>query len=310
MPTDLLISISAALGVAGVAGAMIKASKRARARTITARLGDSQRSADQRSSWFEPLGGRISSGSVGATLEGYAVRKHPTITFTDFLTWMLVGAMAGGIVGWGLLGGGLLTLVGVVGGPIVADRLLARSGGRRATRVEHELPAAIRVQIGALRAGRSLTQSLTEVAREASGPLGDEVARSLRQMQLGASLGEVLDDLADRIDSRDVQLWVTAMQIHRRVGGNLIPLLEGLADKLRDRVRLRGEVRAMTAQGRLSGIIVAAAPLAFLGFLSVAAEAQLEILFTTPAGLGLLSVALILEGLGFLWIRRILRVHL
>jgi tight adherence protein B len=311
MSSDLLVAISAGLGVLGIVGAMKKAVDRAEARRIRGRLGESSASQDpERKSWFEPLGDRLSSQPLGATLEAYASVKHPTLGFTDFMTWMLVGALAGGMVGSMMLGGGPLTVLGVAAGPVVADRLLARSGGRRATRVEHQLPGAITVQVAALRGGRSLTQSLAEVARQTSGPLGEEVSRTIGQVNLGGSISEALDELRGRAGSRDVDLWVTAMEVHRRTGGNLIPLLDGLSEKLRDRLRLRSEVRSLTAQGRLSGIVVAAAPLAFLGILSVTASEQLAILFTTPVGLGVLVAALALEAIGFLWIRRLLRVRL
>ncbi|MGH2772725.1 MAG: type II secretion system F family protein, partial [Actinomycetota bacterium] len=113
--------------------------------------------------------------------------------------------------------------------------------------------------------------------------------------------------LAARIGSREGQLWVNAMIIHKATGGNLTVVADSLGKRLRERLDLSREVRALTAQARLSGIVVAAVPLLFLVILSASAP-QMKVLYETPAGWGLLTAGLLLELVGFAWIKSALRV--
>jgi tight adherence protein B len=139
-------------------------------------------------------------------------------------------------------------------------------------------------------------------------PLQEEIADALAEIDLGNSLEEALGSLSERCASRDIELWVTAMLVHRHTGGNLAAVIESLAGRVAQRLQLRGEIRAMTAQGRLSGLVVALAPLAFLLLLSVGSREQMQVLYATPLGWGILAAGLVLNGLGLVWIRWILRI--
>ncbi|MGH2667654.1 MAG: type II secretion system F family protein, partial [bacterium] len=222
--------------------------------------------------------------------------------------WM--GGVAGGAVaGLAVFGRGPLALACALGGPPLVDRLLVRWQGRRGLRLDRQLPEALELQASALRAGHSLVGSLRTLALELHPPLAAEIGRAAAEIDLGGPVDQALGGLSERIGSRDAGLWVTAMLVHRQTGGNLAALIDGLAGRVRERFRMRAELQALTAQGRLSGAIVALAPLAFFAFLSVASRDQMRVVFGRPVGMAVLVVGLAMELAGFAWIRSILRVR-
>ena len=119
---------------------------------------------------------------------------------------------------------------------------------------------------------------------------------------------EALEQFAARTSSRDMDLWVDAMLIHRQTGGSLARVVESLASRVTQRINLRSEIRALTAQGRMSGLVVSAAPLVFFLVLSIGSREQMEVLYTTPLGWVILIAGLTMNALGLLWIKLVLRI--
>ncbi|HYN99143.1 MAG TPA: type II secretion system F family protein, partial [Actinomycetota bacterium] len=126
---------------------------------------------------------------------------------------------------------------------------------------------------------------------------------------LGRPMEEALERLSARIPSRDVDMWVTAMLVHRQTGGNLAGVMETSAKRVSERLQLRSEIKAMTAQGRLSGLVVAVAPLAFFFLLSIGSKEQMDFLFSSAFGLTILIAGLVMNVVGMLWIRHALRIR-
>ncbi|MHB8780479.1 MAG: type II secretion system F family protein [Candidatus Geothermincolia bacterium] len=156
-----------------------------------------------------------------------------------------------------------------------------------------------------LRAGLSLPQAFREAARELPEPIATEVSSAVLAIATGVSIDDALAALAAAIGSDDMVLTVAALMQQRRAGGNLPRLLSALQAMIADRSVLAREVRAMTAQGRLSGYIVASLPLAFLLLECVVARDRMGALFGTAGGWSVLAAGLGLEAAGLLWIRRI-----
>lgn len=262
-----------------------------------------------RGPWLEGLARRIASTSPGARLHKHALASHPSVPFSDYVAYALVSALAVGLASWILTYRVLPTLLFSLGAPFGVDRIAARMHGTRSARIEKQLPDALGLQAGALRAGQSLGNSLRIVAGEVRPPLGEDLSHMLREVDLGRPVDRALEDLSARVGSADLDLWVTSMLVHRQTGGNLAALLDALARRVSQRIHLRQEIKAMTAQGRLSGIVVALAPLTFFALLSIGSREQMEFLYTTPLGWTLLAAGLTLNGLGFWWIRWALRVR-
>lgn len=217
-----------------------------------------------------------------------------------------LGAAAGALAGVALLGLPFAAPAAAAAS-LAALRVRARAGARLTTELENRLPAGLAVQASALRAGRTTVEALRAVAGKTGPPLSTEVSLTLRAVDLGEPLDAALRQLAQGTGSRDVALWVAVMLAHREAGGNIAAGLDSLAERLRERARLRAETRALTAQARLSGIVVGLAPLAFLLLLTSLSGPEVRSLYATGPGLASLLAGTVLDLLGFIWISRIVR---
>jgi len=301
----LFVSIAVAGGVWLVSSSILKLATR-RGSAVLALLPRTVEKVE-RTPVLEGFAKRVGETKVGARLRLHVDRSHPDLSFSDALTWGMATSIGGWLVGSFLFGPPISWLAGFAA-PVVADRVKVRLSGRRIQRIEHQLPEALALQSSALRAGHSLVRSLQIVASQTKSPLGQELTRAARQIEVGSSFDVAVAELIARTPSRDLELWVTALTVHRVTGGDLAGALEALASQVRERGHVRAEVRALTAQGRLSGLVVAIAPIAFFLLLSVTSKEQMRILYTTPVGFFCLAAGAAMEVLGFLWIRSILKV--
>jgi tight adherence protein B len=161
---------------------------------------------------------------------------------------------------------------------------------------------------GSLRAGRSLGQALEALSREMAAPIGRELRKVVAEVRLGRPLNEALDDAVDRVGSPDFRWAVLAIQIQAEVGGNLAELLNRVAETMRARSRLRGEVKALTAEGRASAGMLVIMPPA-LGMVMYAVNPEyMKPLFTETAGHIMLGVSLVMIGIGFLWMKKVVTI--
>jgi len=161
-----------------------------------------------------------------------------------------------------------------------------------------------------VRAGLSLSQALGAAGERTPAPLGEELTRVSGELALGGTMEAALRGMEKRIPLPEMRMLVAGLELARTTGASLAPLLDRLAETLRERERLRGQLRAMTAQGRLSGWVVGMVPVALLGVMSLIDPGFVRPLFATPAGWMLLGSAVFLEGLGALTIRAMMRVDL
>lgn len=254
------------------------------------------------------LGRRIERTSWGGKLARLAAQVHPGFAFSDVVAVGLASVVGGGLAG-ALVFGALPAVFGLsVVAPWVVNRIFIHLHGNRAARMEKQLPSALTLQASALRAGQSVSRSLRIVGTGSKAPLSEELARMLNHVDLGVPLEEALEQFAARTPSGDLDLWVNSMLIHRQTGGNLANVIDAMAGRVTQRLQLRGEIKALTAQGRLSGVVVAGAPLGFFLLMSVGSRDQMEVLYTTPIGWVLLVTGLTLNGLGLLWIKVVLRI--
>lgn len=223
------------------------------------------------------------------------------------------GSYAAALVGAGLFGAAAgFRLAGPVGG---AAGLLAAPRGfevwlerrlqvRRAG-LEGDLRDWVRALAAASRAGLSLRRALSEAGKDIGPALRPYLDRALSTLHGGATLEEVLDGLGADVGSADARLAAAVLTVHLRIGGDLAPLLDDVAETVARRLVARRDLRAITAQGRASGAVLALLPVAFVGLLSGMGGNGLGAFYRTPAGSGLLALGLALQGIGFMWIRRI-----
>jgi len=167
------------------------------------------------------------------------------------------------------------------------------------------LSDTITMLANALRSGYSLVQSMDMVARESPPPVSEEFARVVREIGLGLSLDEALANLLRRVPSDDLDLMITAINVQHEVGGNLAQILETISVTIRERVRIKGEIRSLTASVRYSGYVVGFLPMALGTILFLVKPDYIGTLFKDACGWTMLVTAAILMGLGFVTIRKI-----
>ena len=184
----------------------------------------------------------------------------------------------------------------------------ARMRQRRLRRFEEQLPDALAMLSGALRAGLSLRSAIGQLVIEAPAPLGQEFTLILREQRLGASLEQSLNGLARRIPTPTTILTVSAMRIASETGGGLAEMLERTANTVRSRLQIEGKIRALTAQGKLQAWIVGLLPVGLMLVLNQMEPGEMSVLWHSPMGWGALAVIGILEALGIYVIRRIVAI--
>lgn len=215
-----------------------------------------------------------------------------------------IGVLLGSL-GLHSMPGGLL--VGAVVSVLPIARL-KRKRARRVKAVTAALPDAADLMARAMRAGHSVTQAIEALGEQAPPPLNTEFAKVFQQQKLGIPLREVLIDLSQRIPSQDLHFLITAILVQRETGGDLAEILDRTTETLRERIRVEGEVRVRTAQGRLTGWILSMLPPAILAFISVFCPSYTQVLFTDPLGQKLLYAAAACMITGALVIRSIVKV--
>jgi len=212
---------------------------------------------------------------------------------------MVVGAVVGGPIG---------AVCGAPAGLVCARLRSRRRAAREREQVESQLGDAVGAMSAALRAGLSLSQAIGYAAGEVGSPLAERLRTAADRIELGTPLDEALGMFADEVGGRDVRLVNGVLSLHRRTGGDLPRVLDQVGITLRERRASIREIRALTAQARLSGAILGFLPIAFFLFLAVTSRKDIEAAFTTPAGLAAMIVGLAMQGCAFLWIRQLLRV--
>ena len=211
-----------------------------------------------------------------------------------------------------LLTGSLLVgpPAGVVAGWLGPRTFLSVRAGRRAAVFGAELPEALQLVASGLSSGYSLLQAFDSVVRLGKGPVAVEVGRALAQSRLGTPLEDALEQVADRVGSVDFGWVVMAIRVQREVGGNLADVLLQVAGTIRERAWLRRHVKALSAEGRLSGVILAALPVVIGGYLLLVRPEYVGRLVTTPLGLVMLTAGTVMLGLGMVWMNKIAKVEL
>ena len=176
---------------------------------------------------------------------------------------------------------------------------------RRQATFSAQLPNALNLISSSLRSGYSLLQSIELLSKEMPPPIGEEFGRVVREMGLGIALEPALNNLMRRMDNPDLELLVNAILIQHQTGGNLAEILEIISHTIRERVRIKGEIRVLTSQQQFSGYIVGALPFGVTIVLFVVNPAYMGQLFSGLCGILMFSTALILVGIAFVLIRKI-----
>ena len=204
----------------------------------------------------------------------------------------------------------LAALIGVVLVALIPPAVLSYLGNRRRKQFEALLPDTLQLLASTLRAGYSLMQGVEAVSQEVSEPMGRELRRVVTEARLGRPLEEALDGVAERMDSGDFAWAVMAIRIQREVGGNLAELLVTVAETMTERERLRRDVNALTAEGKISAIVLGILPVGLGLFIYTANPGYMDPLFEETVGKIMLVGSILLAFFGFYWMKKTIEIDI
>ncbi len=304
----ILVSAVAAAGVliAGIAVALPAASSAGRARWETISAPKSLRT--RISQPFEALADRSNRQhrlNGGLTVAEHLARADLKLRTAEFVM-IQVGLLVGGalLALWRFGFSPQFVIAGVVA-YLIPMRVVKFRQRRRLTKFNSRLPDTLSLLSNAMKAGLSLPQAIESVAKNASAPISDELERVVRETKLGSSTPAALANMVRRVGSEDLDLIVTAIAIQANVGGNLARILDGISHTIRQRVQIKAQIGAMTAQMRASGWIITLLPFIVAAILNVVTPSYFRVMFTEPFGRVLLVLAGISIFIGNVFVRRI-----
>ncbi len=248
------------------------------------------------------------SQAFEARLQTLLERAAWPIRSTEFIVFQIGGAIAGALIGFGLLGRWWLGIVLFVGGAIIPRLVLAQRVAKRESLFLSQLPDVLQLLSGSLQAGYGFMQAIDTVAKEAQPPASAEFSRVLAEARLGMPIDEALNGMAERVGGEDFRWVVLAINIQRQVGGNLAALLTTVSNTLREREMVRRQIKVLSAEGRLSAIILVALPFVLAGYISVVNPGYIQQLFDETVGKIMIAVGLVLMTIGILWMRKIIKI--
>lgn len=258
--------------------------------------------------FFEGLDRYVAGRSFAGTIRMKLRKADLKLQVSEFVTidwglsllFALLGQMAAGL--W-------LAVVLWAVGLWLPWYYLGMLADKRVKQVAAQLPDALSIMANAMKSGYSLLQAMEVVSREMPAPISTEFALVLKETRVNISVEDALVNLTQRVPSGDLDLMVTAMLIQRQIGGNLSEILEKINETIRERIRILGEVKTLTAQGKMSGIIVGGLPLALGLILQVLSPGYVTPLFTSPIGWAMLGAAVVMQVVGILFIRSIIHLE-
>ncbi|MEW4569663.1 type II secretion system F family protein [Tautonia sp. JC769] len=243
----------------------------------------------------------------GESLKRLYEQADLTLPFRTFLGITAGLALLGGAVA-GFLGSAWLAPVGAAMGAGLALLFLQQRKRKRISLFMAGLPEAVELMGRALRAGHGLASGMQLVSHEMKGPVSEEFGRVFEEQNLGVPVDEALRGMSDRVPTMDVRFLVTAIIIQRTTGGDLAEILDKIGRLIRQRFELVGHVKALTAEGRLSGLVLLAMPPGLLAFIAISNPSYVAPLFQTSLGTKLLAVTVVLQILGAFAIKKIISI--
>lgn len=222
---------------------------------------------------------------------------------------IFVGIFAGLIpvlLGNSLLVSALFFIIGIK----VPDIILNLLKTKRLKRMNDQLPEALSILANGLRAGYSFIQSMDVASKELEGPIAEEFAKTIHDNSIGKPIEECMLEMSDRTNNEDMDLFITALIIQRQVGGNLAEILDTISETIRERVKVTGEIRTLTAEGKMSAIVISLLPVALsiaIGFIN---PNYIDVLISTDIGRILIIVSVLMEAIGIFILKKITTINI
>lgn len=202
----------------------------------------------------------------------------------------------------------IVSIALVFAGAVMPPLLVSSKRKKRLELFGTQLGDALMLISNGLRAGFSFEQAMATVAKDMPEPVSDEFAKTIRDLKMGVSLEKALVSMTERTENTDMRLLTSAVLIQRQVGGNLADILDTISVTIQDRIKIKRNIRTLTAQGKISGLIVGSIPLLLVAALSLIAPGYLQPMFSTIPGIVMLCIAVVMEIAGFIVIRKMVNL--
>jgi|SRR5579864_7442370 len=251
----------------------------------------------------------LSGRTFAAALQTDLARANLKLTVGEFVMLQMGATAAVGIAAWLISGVVVVGALFAVVGWFIPKMWLGRRQAGRLKSFNNQLADTISLMSNSLRSGLSLVQAMEMISREAEPPVSEEFQRVVREIGLGVGPQEALLHLVRRVDSDDLDLLVVAILVQFEIGGNLSRILDSIAGTIRERVKLHGEIRTMSAQGRMAGYVLSGLPVAIGGLLMLIAPSYMGALFTPGPWLVLPAMAVVGIVIGSFTIRKLVAIE-
>ncbi len=258
---------------------------------------------------------RLQKTPMGGGLARELARADLKLKPGEYIATMIISATGTGFVFWYFFDRGnvipLFTALGAVIGWFLPRVYVRRQQRKRLYRFNDQLPDMLNLMVNGLRAGFSVMQAMEAVSKEMPSPISVEIRRVVQEMQLGLSMEQALENLLRRIPSDDLDLVITAINVQREVGGNLAEILDTISYTIRERIRIKGEIRVLTTQVMYSGRFLSILPVIIIGVLSLLNRAYMMEFFnpdTRIPGIIALSTASLMVITGYFVMTRIAKI--
>ena len=252
------------------------------------------------------LAGRKAAENLSTQL----ARADLKLTPGEFIAVQVMVALVMGVAGQVLGGTIVLAILLAVIGWFAPRWFLSFRQGKRLNAFNDQLSDALNLMVNGLRSGYSVMQAMESVSKEMPAPMATEFARVVQEVQLGVTFEQGLTNMLRRIKSEDLDLLVTAINVQREVGGNLAEILDVISHTIRERVRIKGEVRTLTAQGRYSGYVISLLPIALGLVLFCVNKPYISRMFSSGwCGWAMVVCSLLMIATGFIAIQKIVNIE-
>jgi tight adherence protein B len=255
---------------------------------------------------------QIERGKFGQKWRTELARADLKLTVTEFIGVHFLSMIGLGIAGYVIFSQQIVMAILAAGVGIFVPRFyVSFLKNRRLTMFEQQLPDILGLWVNSLRSGYSTMQSMEAISREAANPSAQEFRRVVQEVQLGIPQESALAHLHERMPSEDLDLIITAVNIQREVGGNLAEILDIISHTIRERIKLKGEINVLTAQGRITGYLISGLPIVLALFLNGINPTYVGRMFSDRlCGWPMLAIGMGLIGLGTAIIQRIVDIEI
>ena len=266
---------------------------------------------------LQPLGERLYDRQPKKTREGQRkpslqqklIRSGLRLRSGEFLALQLGCVSVAALLGIVRFGVGWQCVLLAAAGYFAPGIYVGAKMGKRQGQFSTQLPEVLMQLSNALRAGQSLGMAMNQVAQSGRGPIAEEFTKVTKEISLGGSVEEVMQKMVRRVGNADLELMVIAVSIHRRVGGNLAEVLESIAETIRERVKIKGDIKTLTTQARTSGYIITALPVLLAVFLYFLMPAYFTPMVQNPIGIGAMVAGVVFLGVGNAIMRKIVMIE-